>query len=52
MYGAPIAMAYVPLAYAVPGTIVTLTSRGKLFTGTVTPMPFLPHRYQRKGSAK
>jgi len=48
---APIAMAYVPLAYAVLGTSVSLASRGKIFTGTVTPMPFVPHRYQRKGAA-
>jgi aminomethyltransferase len=47
---APIAMAYVPLAYAAPGTKVSLESRGKLFTGIVTPMPFVPHRYHRKGA--
>ena len=48
---APIAMAYVPWDNAAPGTTITLESRGKLFTGTVTPMPFVPHRYQRKGGA-
>ncbi len=48
---APIAMAYVPLAYAAAGTQVSLVSRGKIFTGIVTPMPFVPHRYQRKGAA-
>jgi aminomethyltransferase len=47
---APIAMAYVPLGFAVEGTKVSLASRGKIFTGTVTPMPFVPHRYQRKGA--
>jgi len=46
---APIAMAYVPLASAEPGTKISLASRGRIFTGTVTPMPFVPHRYQRKG---
>ena len=46
---APIAMAYVPWDSAAPGTAITLESRGKLFTGTVTPMPFVPHRYHRKG---
>ncbi|HYI63756.1 MAG TPA: glycine cleavage system aminomethyltransferase GcvT [Allosphingosinicella sp.] len=46
---APIAMAYVPLASAVPGARVSLASRGKIFTGTVTAMPFVPHRYHRKG---
>jgi len=49
---APIAMAYVPWDSAAPGTTITLESRGKLFTGTVTPMPFVPHRYQRKGGAQ
>jgi aminomethyltransferase len=48
----PIAMAYVPWASAEPGAAITLESRGKLFTGTVTPMPFVPHRYQRKGGAQ
>jgi len=50
--GAPIAMAYVPLAYSMPGTSVSLASRGKIFTGIVTPMPFVPHRYHRKGGPK
>ena len=45
-------MAYVPLASAAPGTRISLASRGKIFTGTVTPMPFVPHRYQRKGGAR
>ena len=48
--GAPIAMAYVPLAMATPGTRVTLAQRGKLHHGTVTAMPFVPHRYVRKGA--
>jgi aminomethyltransferase len=48
----PIAMAYVPLSAAAPGTTVTLGQRGKLFTGVVAPMPFVPHRYHRKGSAQ
>ncbi len=46
----PIAMAYVPTASAVPGTAITLEQRGKLFTGIVTAMPFVPHRYHRKGA--
>ena len=45
--GAPIAMAYVPLALAVPGTRITLAQRGKAHSGTVTAMPFTPHRYVR-----
>jgi aminomethyltransferase len=49
---APIAMAYVPVASAEPGATIRLASRGKLFSGTVTAMPFVPHRYQRKGGAQ
>ncbi|WEK41865.1 MAG: glycine cleavage system aminomethyltransferase GcvT [Candidatus Sphingomonas colombiensis] len=45
--GAPIAMAYVPLALAAPGTRVQLTQRGKIHAATVTAMPFVPHRYFR-----
>jgi aminomethyltransferase len=48
---APIAMAYVPLASAEPGTAIRLAARGKIFSGTVTAMPFVPHRYKRKGAA-
>jgi aminomethyltransferase len=48
----PIAMAYVPLALAGEGTSMTFEQRGKLFTGTVTSMPFVPHRYHRKGASK
>jgi aminomethyltransferase len=47
---APIAMAYVPLASAAPGARISLAARGKIFTGTVTAMPFVPHRYHRKGA--
>ena len=46
----PIAMAYVPLASAQAGAKITLSQRGKIYTGTVTPMPFVPHRYHRKGA--
>ncbi len=46
----PIAMAYVPTTAAVPGTRITVTQRGKLFTATVAPMPFVPHKYVRKGA--
>jgi aminomethyltransferase len=46
---APIAMAYVPLGSAAPGTRISFAARGKIFTGTVTAMPFVPHRYHRKG---
>ncbi len=45
--GAPIAMAYVPLAMATPGTRIQLAQRGKVHAATVTDMPFVPHRYFR-----
>ena len=46
----PIAMAYVPIAAAVPGTVVSIAQRGKIYSGTVAPMPFVPHQYVRKGA--
>lgn len=49
--GAPIAMAYVPADMAAPGTQVRIAQRGKIHIGTVTAMPFIPHRYFR-GAAK
>jgi glycine cleavage system T protein (aminomethyltransferase) len=48
---APIAMAYVPAASAEPGTPVRLVQRGRIFEAKVVPMPFVPHRYHRKGAA-
>ena len=51
MLAAPIAMAYVPAASAEPGASVTLAQRGKIFQAKVVPMPFVPHRYHRKGAA-
>ena len=45
--GAPIAMAYVPAAMAAPGTRLQLAQRGKVHAATVTPLPFVPHRYFR-----
>jgi aminomethyltransferase len=50
--GTPIAMAYVPLALATPGTVVTLAQRGKVHHATVAPMPFVPHRYVRTPGGK
>ncbi|MGP1283515.1 MAG: glycine cleavage system aminomethyltransferase GcvT [Parasphingopyxis sp.] len=44
----PVAMAYVPAGMAEPGTEIMLEQRGKPFTGTVTAMPFVPHRYHRQ----
>lgn len=45
----PIGMGFVATALAEPGTALTLEQRGKLFRATVTPMPFVPHQYHRKG---
>ncbi|WP_375421193.1 glycine cleavage system aminomethyltransferase GcvT [uncultured Sphingomonas sp.] len=47
--GAPIAMAYVPAALAVPGTVVRIAQRGKVHHATVAEMPFVTHRYVRAG---
>jgi aminomethyltransferase len=46
----PIAMGYVATALAEPGTELKLEQRGKLFDSKVAPMPFVPHRYHRKGA--
>jgi len=45
--GQPIAMAYVPAALAVAGTVVHADVRGKRQPMRVSPMPFAPHRYFR-----
>jgi aminomethyltransferase len=47
----PIAMGYVASPLAEPGTALKLEQRGKLFDARVAPMPFVPHRYHRKGAA-
>jgi aminomethyltransferase len=47
----PIAMGYVGATFAGPGTALKLEQRGKLFDARVVPMPFVPHRYHRKGAA-
>jgi aminomethyltransferase len=47
----PIAMGYVATPLAEAGTALKLEQRGKLFDATVAPMPFVPHRYHRKGAA-
>jgi len=49
--GHPIAMAYVDAAHASDGTALELEVRGKRLAATVVPMPFVPHRYIRKGAA-
>lgn len=45
--GHPIAMAYVDSAHAAQGTALEIEVRGKRLAATVTPMPFVPHRYYR-----
>jgi aminomethyltransferase len=52
MLEAPIAMAYVPAAMAMPEATVRLAQRGKIFQAKVVAMPFVPHRYHRKGGAQ
>jgi aminomethyltransferase len=47
----PIAMGYVASHLADIGTSLKLEQRGKLFDARVTAMPFVPHRYHRKGAA-
>ena len=47
----PIAMGYVGAPFADVGTRVKLEQRGKLFEARVAAMPFVPHRYHRKGAA-
>ncbi len=46
----PIAMGLVESACAAPGTKLEIEVRGKRLAATVTPMPFVPHRYHRKGA--
>jgi aminomethyltransferase len=48
--GRPIAMGYVASHLAEPGTALKLEQRAKLFEAQVAPMPFVPHRYHRKGA--
>jgi aminomethyltransferase len=47
----PIAMGYVAAPFAEPGTALKLEQRSKLFDARVVPMPFVPHRYHRKGAS-
>ena len=44
----PVAMGYVKAGYAEHGKPVNLMVRGKALSGSVAPMPFVPHRYVRK----
>ena len=48
----PIAMGYVASHLAEVGTALKLEQRGKLFDARVAAMPFVPHRYHRKGATQ
>jgi len=48
----PISMGYVETAHAEPGHVVDLMVRGVPRSATITPLPFVPHRYVRKGKAQ
>ena len=43
----PIAAAYVATAQSAPGATLEIEVRGKRLAATVTPLPFVPHRYHR-----
>jgi aminomethyltransferase len=47
----PIAMGYVAAHLGEPGTVLKLEQRSTLFDARVVPMPFVPHRYHRKGAS-
>jgi aminomethyltransferase len=49
--GHPIAMAYVNAKHASEGTELEIEVRGKRLPARIVPMPFVPHRYHRKGAA-
>jgi aminomethyltransferase len=48
--GGPIAMAYVASAHGAPGTALTILVRGQPRAAEVVTLPFVPHRYVRKGA--
>ncbi len=50
--GAPIAMGYVAGALTAAGTALEAEVRGKRVPLTVAAMPFVPHRYHRRGKAQ
>jgi aminomethyltransferase len=47
----PVAIGYVSIANAAPGTSISLLIRGKEIPATIMKMPFVPHRYVRKPKA-
>ena len=48
--GHPIAMAYVDTPHTSVGTVLNIDVRGRRLPATVSKMPFVPHRYVRKGA--
>jgi aminomethyltransferase len=50
--GGPIAMGYVESTLSAPGTILTLSIRGKNIGGQIVSLPFVPHRYYRKAKSQ
>jgi len=49
--GHPVAMALIDAAHAAPGTDLTIDVRGRSIAARVVPLPFVPHRYHRKGES-
>ena len=48
----PIAMGFVESGFASPGTRLEIEVRGKRIAATISAMPFVPHRYHRKGKTQ
>ena len=46
----PIGMGYVSASHTAPGQTFEIEVRGKRLSATVTAMPFIPHRYHRRGA--
>ncbi len=51
-FGAPIAMGYVLAGKSTIGTTLEAEVRGKRIGLVVSPMPFIPNRYHRKGASE
>ncbi len=47
-FGGPVAMGFVPAAFAENGTEIQLMIRGKAYLARVAATPFVPQRYKRK----
>jgi aminomethyltransferase len=42
-----VALGYVAVDHAAPGTVVQLMIRGRAHPGRIVELPFVPHRYRR-----